>query len=348
MAAAGGEFSVSIATTTGCAWSATSGSPFITVSGANTGSGNGSVKFTVQTNTSGTRQGTVQVANKSITVNQDAGTCSFTVNPTDFNVGYEGTEVSVAVTASGPNCTWQATSNDSFVVVATGNESGAGSATVRLGVVSNIGGGARAGTASVAGRTVTVQQAAGPPGPCVMDVWPAKILIFNAGGTATVNVAETGDPSCAWTAQSQTSWIGISGATSGRGGGTTSITVQPNFGGNVRGSSFTIAGRTVFVVQGSGVMPAPNCFFLIANASIPGVPASGGTYVATLTKSATPPPCSWTAQVQDSFLSINPASGVDGGSITIQVAPNPGYGRYGAIILSPSGDWIIVYQHGSK
>src|SRR6187455_475498 len=71
VAAAGGEFSVSIATTPGCAWSATSGSPFITVSGANTGSGNGSVKFTVQTNTSGTRQGTVQVANKSITVNQD-------------------------------------------------------------------------------------------------------------------------------------------------------------------------------------------------------------------------------------------------------------------------------------
>ena len=350
VAAAGGEFTVSITTTTGCAWSATSGSPFITVNGANTGSGNGSVKFTVQPNTSAVRQGTVQVANRSISISQDAGGCSFTVSPTDFNVaGHQGTEVSVTVTASAPTCPWQATSHHSFVVVATGDESGTGSGTVRLGVVSNVGGGARAGTASIAGRTVTIQQEAGPPGPCVLDVWPTRILVFNSGGTATVNVTDVpGGPACPWTAQSQTSWVGISGASSGTGVGTTTITIQSNFGGNTRGTSFTIAGRTVFVVQAAGILPAPNCFFLIANVSIPNVPASGGTYVATLTKGVTPPSCSWTAQVQDSFLSINPSSGVDGGSITIQVAPNPGYGRYGAIVLSPSGDWIIVYQHGSK
>src|SRR5262245_66527146 len=62
VALAGGEFPVSVATTSGCAWSATSGSPFITIAGASSGSGNGSVRFTVQPNTSATRQGNVQVA----------------------------------------------------------------------------------------------------------------------------------------------------------------------------------------------------------------------------------------------------------------------------------------------
>ena len=62
VAAAGTEFTVSIATTASCAWSAASGSAFITGVGAMNGTGNGTVRFAVQTNSGGARQGSVTVA----------------------------------------------------------------------------------------------------------------------------------------------------------------------------------------------------------------------------------------------------------------------------------------------
>jgi len=249
------------------------------------------------------------------------------------------------VTASAAACVWQATTNAAFIAVATGSESGTGSGTARLGIVVNQLG-ARVGTATVAGHPVTIRQDAAPAPACAFDVWPATIYVFNPGGNSVVNVTSTLGASCSWTAQSQSAFVSIPTGNSGVGSGTFTLTVGSNLGTPARTGTVVVAGQTVTVVQGTGVFPAPNCFFLIANASITNVPASGGTYVATLTKGATPPPCSWTALVQDAFLSINPASGIDGGSISIQVAPNTGYGRFGGIIISPSGEWIIVYQNG--
>jgi hypothetical protein len=70
---AGGTPTVSVTTGNTCAWSATSNSPFITVTGG--GSGNGTVNLAVAFNSAaltggGVRSGTATIAGQTVTVNQ--------------------------------------------------------------------------------------------------------------------------------------------------------------------------------------------------------------------------------------------------------------------------------------
>jgi hypothetical protein len=68
---AGGSASVSVTTGGNCAWTTTSNAPWITITGGTTGTGNGTVSFSVATNTSGSaRSGTLTVAGQAVTVNQ--------------------------------------------------------------------------------------------------------------------------------------------------------------------------------------------------------------------------------------------------------------------------------------
>jgi hypothetical protein len=68
--ATGGVGSVAITTTAGCAWTATSNAPWITINSAASGSGNGTVTFIVATNTGTARTGTLTVAGQTATVQQ--------------------------------------------------------------------------------------------------------------------------------------------------------------------------------------------------------------------------------------------------------------------------------------
>jgi hypothetical protein len=66
---AGGTGSVTVATTSGCAWAATTNQSWITVSG--TGTASGSVSYTVQPNTTGSaRTGAISIGTQVFTVIQ--------------------------------------------------------------------------------------------------------------------------------------------------------------------------------------------------------------------------------------------------------------------------------------
>ena len=70
----GGTGSVNVITTAGCAWTAVSNAPFITIdSGSGSGTGSGTVNFTVAANSSASRSGTLTIASQIFTVNQAAG-----------------------------------------------------------------------------------------------------------------------------------------------------------------------------------------------------------------------------------------------------------------------------------
>ena len=167
VAAGTSEFTLSIATQAGCAWTASSGSPFITAVGATSGTGNGSVKFTIQPNSGDARQGTVQVAGQTITLTQPAGSpgaCDFTVSPASPSVSPQGGDITVTVTVTrGDNCAWTATSNDAFITVKQG-ASGTGGGTVVLTVAANEGA-ARSGSATIAGSAVAISQGAAGSSP---------------------------------------------------------------------------------------------------------------------------------------------------------------------------------------
>jgi glucose/arabinose dehydrogenase len=70
---AGGTGSVSMTTTTGCAWTAVSNASWITITAGASGTGNGTVSYSVEVNTTGAmRTGTITIGGETFTVTQIA------------------------------------------------------------------------------------------------------------------------------------------------------------------------------------------------------------------------------------------------------------------------------------
>jgi glucose/arabinose dehydrogenase len=87
-----------------------------------------------------------------------------------------------------------------------------------------------------------------PPPPCTYAISPVSASYTRTGGTGSVAV--TAGAGCSWTAESNASWITITGGASGSGNGTVTYSVGP-YGGppKKRNGTATIAGRTFTVNQ---------------------------------------------------------------------------------------------------
>ena len=72
VSAGGSSGSVNVTADGSCSWTATSNVAWIAVTGGATGSGNGSVSYSVQANTGAARSGTISIAGQTFTVNQGA------------------------------------------------------------------------------------------------------------------------------------------------------------------------------------------------------------------------------------------------------------------------------------
>lgn len=154
----GGTDSVSItASKSTCARTATSNDPsWITVTSGGSGTGNGTVNYSVAGNSGPARIGTISVAEHTFIVSQSA--CTYSISPTSNSMPGAGGNGSVSVTCSSGSCGWTATSNDGWITITSGG-SGTGNGTVNYSVASNSGS-ERSGTATIAGKTFTVNQAA--------------------------------------------------------------------------------------------------------------------------------------------------------------------------------------------
>jgi hypothetical protein len=148
--------SVSVITGSSCAWTATSPDSWITVAGGSH-AGLGSVNYTVAASSTA-RTGTLTVAGQTVTINQGAGSCTYSVSPLSQSVPSTGFSGSVSV-ITGSSCAWTATSAVTWITVAGGSHAGLDS--VAYTVAANSTSSARTGTMSVAGQTVTIAQAAG-------------------------------------------------------------------------------------------------------------------------------------------------------------------------------------------
>jgi hypothetical protein len=166
VAAGGGAASVAVTTTGGCAWTATEALGWVAVTSGGSGTGNGTVSYTVAANTLTTsRTGTLTAAGETVTITQ-SGACSFAVSPTTQAAAAGGDVASVSVTtASG--CAWTATESFSWITVTSGG-SGTGNGTVSYSVTANTSTSPRTGTLTVAGQAITITQentAAAPAAP---------------------------------------------------------------------------------------------------------------------------------------------------------------------------------------
>ncbi len=148
---------------TDCDWTAVSNEPFITITEGASGIGNGTVHYTVPGNTNSTElTGTMTIAGQTVTVNQAAGGCTFSLSPKSANYSFIGIVVghsTVKVKAKLSNCAWTAVSNDSFITII-GATSGVGNGTVSYTVAENPNNNApRTGTITIGGETFTITEA---------------------------------------------------------------------------------------------------------------------------------------------------------------------------------------------
>lgn len=238
---AGAGAPIAVTTAAGCAWTATTTTPWIALTAPASGNGNGSVNFSVTANTGAARTGTITIAGQTHTVNQ-AGGCPSSINPASQSVGAGGGAATPIAVTSPAGCAWTATTPDSWITI-TAPASGTGNGTVNFSVAATTGP-ARTGTVLVAGQTHTVNQASG----CTFSINPSS-RNFNKNPVASSTVNVTTVAGCAWTATSNDSWITVVSGASGTGNGTVTFSLTKNDGSNPRVGTITIAGRTFTVNQ---------------------------------------------------------------------------------------------------
>jgi uncharacterized protein DUF5666/all-beta uncharacterized protein len=159
--ASGGQGSVTIATSRDCTWSIKTEANWVSIAADPGGQGEASIPYTVAPNpVPSSRAGAIVVGTQSVTVNQAAAPCLFTLSQASEAIAAAGGRLAVDVkTISG--CTWNATSAANWIVVSSGR-SGNASGTVGLDVAPNSGA-ARAGEVNIAGQQYAITQAAAPP-----------------------------------------------------------------------------------------------------------------------------------------------------------------------------------------
>ena len=153
LGAQGVQSGVQISTMPGCAWSASSGTSWITIVSGAAGGGDGQVQLAIATNSGPVRQGSVAIAGKSLPVSQANG-CTYAATPTAHTLnGLAGRGTVLVSTHSA--CRWGASSQVPWITVQESSIVGTGVLTFN--VAANPGP-TRTATFTVAGYTVTVTQ----------------------------------------------------------------------------------------------------------------------------------------------------------------------------------------------
>jgi hypothetical protein len=330
ISADGGTGSVGMNIADGCLWTAVSNNAWITITSGSSGSGSGTISFSVAPN-SGTssRTGTITAGGETFTITQASTACTYSLSPSTQSVPTAGGTAAVTMTA-GSACSWNASSNSAWLTV-TGGASGSGNGTISLSAAENPDSTSRTGTITAGGKSVTVTQAGAP---CTYSLVPAAQSMPAAGGTGSVGVSAGGG--CSWTATSNAAWLTVTSG-QGTGAGTISFNVGANASTSPRTGTITAAGQTVTVTQaGAG------CTYSVAPLT-QAIPAAGGSSSAAVTTSES---CSWTAASNDPWITITGgASGSGNGAVSFSVAPNPASSsRTGTI--TAGGRAISVTQPG--
>ena len=259
-AAGGAGTPITVSAVAGCQWTATSGATWITLNSGATGTGNGTVTFSVAANTGAARTGTLTVAGRAFTVSQAASStpsptppsppppspeppssCSYSISPRSRTepAGGASDHVDVSTTNS---CSWTAVSNVSWIAITSG-AAGTGDGRANYLVLPNIGG-SRTGTLTIAGQTFTLTQAALV---CSYSISPGNRKVESGAGSGTVTVSTSS--TCTWTASSNDSWITVTSGASGTGDGTVGYSYAANPTNRDRKGTITVAGRTFTVDQ---------------------------------------------------------------------------------------------------
>jgi|GEM_PF-3551880 len=308
--------SFSVTSTTGCAWTAASNASWITITSGASGSGNGTVAYSVAANSATTqRTGTITAAGYSYTVTQAAATssCSYSLSSSSANYDNAAHTGSFNVTSSS-GCSWTASPGASWITITSG-ASGSGSGTVAYSVAANSGSSQRTGTITVAGRTFTITQASGAA-TCTYGVTPTSVNFDSAAHTGSFSV--TSASGCAWTASSNAGWITVTSGSPGSGAGTVNYSLASNTSSSQRTGTITAAGMTFTVRQAAPV--TASCTYTIGDTS---ELYNSDAHTGTVTVSTSTSSCAWTAVSNVDWITITAgSSGTGSGTVYYSVEKN--------------------------
>ncbi|HMG35225.1 MAG TPA: PQQ-dependent sugar dehydrogenase [Blastocatellia bacterium] len=247
LGAGGGAGSFGVNASAGCMWSAVSNFPWITVTSGASGTGSGTVNFSVSANASSTpRSGMITAGGMTFSVNQAGSptpSCSFSISPAGASFAATAASGSIFVTTAN-GCSWTAMTSAPWISITSG-ASGSGSGTVSYTVQSNPNTTSRMATISVAQQSFTVSQS-GATSSCSFSISPTSQTFTKTGGTGSITV--TTGAGCVWSAMSDVSWITITSGSKGNGPGSIHFSVASNSTGP-RSGTIKIMGLTFTVFQ---------------------------------------------------------------------------------------------------
>jgi hypothetical protein len=323
----GGPGVIRVTSNRECLWTARSDAAWVALLPPASGQGDGSIQFTVAANNDpDSRTGGIAVEDQRLQVSQEGKPCEFRLSTTLEMVVASGGELTVQVVASSPQCRWTATVDVPWITILSGREaSGNGAVTFRVDAVT---GPQRAGSLTIAGQTVRVEQGTG----CSYVVATTELSFGAAGGRADVPVSAP--EGCSWSAQSGVPWITLLGGSSGSGSGLVVLRVDAS-DGPPRTGAVTVAGKLVTVTQSQG------CSYIVDPTTY-SVPSSGGSSAATVRAAAG---CTWTASSSSDWISVTAGQSGNGtGEVRFTVAANPGPARTAGLRIA---DHTLTVNQGS-
>jgi hypothetical protein len=339
--AAPADVTFALTATPGCQWTAKSNVDWIVGASPSQGTGGANVTFSVVANTADARVGSISIGDAQAAVRQSAvaapppapvpptpgppppgpPVCTYTVAPSSASTSAAGGDVQVVVTAS-DGCAWTAVSNAVWMTIksgATGSGNGFAVATVAANA-----GVARTGTLTVAGRTVTINQAAQPAPACTYQLTPSSLDVASGAQDIPVAVA-TGD-TCQWTATSDVPWITIGDPASGAGPGTARLSVAANTG-DARTGVVHIGTATFTLRQAAPLL----CTYAIKPTGYDSGRGPDAIDVAVTADAL----CPWTASTDASWISITSgSSGIGSGTVHLVVEANAGAPRTAIVTIA--------------
>ena len=155
--AGAGNGSFSMTAPSSCSWSAgSSDTTWLQVTGGATGSGNGTVTFTVSANTGPARSATITAGGQTFTASQASG-CTISLSSSSQDVPATGLDKGSFGVNTAAGCTWTATTAEGWIHITTGS-SGTGPGTVEFSVDANPGSGSRNGKIAVGAQVFEIKQ----------------------------------------------------------------------------------------------------------------------------------------------------------------------------------------------
>jgi hypothetical protein len=344
----GGPLTVSVTAPAGCAWTAASGAPWASVTSGATGTGNGSVVYTVAANgAADARTATLTIATQTHTLTQQGRPpqgCTLALAPASTDLPKDAASGSFAVNAPA-GCAWTAASNADWLLV-TSTPAGAGNGTVSFAVSRNNAITSRTGAIAVGQEAFIVRQQ-GDVGNCAFTVTPVEFSPCMPATTLRVSIAT--DAVCPWRASTGANWIDPS-QTSGTGPATVDLSIADNYNAPREGIvefrwDTATAGQNVRVAQAG-------CLYAVTRTDFT-FPAAGGSDAFTVLQQAIPNVCGgatqdrciWFAVSDVSWITITTSMPRSGDNpVTFTVAPNTGAARTGRITVRDKV--VVITQAG--